>query len=393
MSKRSIQSCDQDENGIFDYHANSSDDEEEDQKLKADCAPDDEHSGTQWVFQGHLYIRTDNGTLFDPAPPLSSSVDNFPAAFQEIYFKNRPVNIECLQIFHDSSDLDRNYDTTRKCYLSQFRIRAYMQGKFVTRRYLENWLGDQREITWFKVDHILLHEDYCKDVSAHSQFQLLARFGYRAEFYVQSSSWYFKGCLTIDQASWIVMQDLEQVNATILACFKAESTIPYSEILIQLRAIYLTVHADIENLALEKSEHQVPIRGFLTGPQSKIAKYLTWLPSFLFKPICGSLRVDPRFRAAMLDMQSSAQTSKWIEVFTMGDLSRRARRKSDQVYNILNARNENTSSMTAVSRIGQCTSCAILQSSTRSFFIFMYRPCRILMQVPQALPHRYLSLQ
>lgn len=324
MSKRSLPSCDQDENGIFDYHANSSDDEEEDQKLKADCAPDDEHSGTQWVFQGHLYIRTDNGTLFDPAPPLSSSVDNFPAAFQEIYFKNRPVNIECLQIFHDSSDLDRIYDTTRKCYLSQFRIRAYMQGKFVTRRYLENWLGDQREITWFKVDHILLHEDYCKDVSAHSQFQLLARFGYRAEFYVQSSSWYFK---------------------------------------------------------------------FLTGPQSKIAKYLTWLPSFLFKPICGSLRVDPRFRAAMLDMQSSAQTSKWIEVFTMGDLTRRARRKSDQVYNILNARNENTSSMTAVSRIGQCTSCAILQSSTRSFFIFMYRPCRILMQVPQALPHRYLSLQ
>ena len=389
MAKRSLSSFDQDEYGVFDNPYPSSS-EGEDQEIEQEeeeetFGPNDE-SGAQWVFQGHLYLRTDNATLFDPAPSQSSSVDNFPATFQEIYFKNRPVHIDCLQIFHDPDDFDRIFDKKRKCFVSQFRVRAYMQGNVATRRQLENWLQDQDEVKWHKMNQTILQEDYCNDVSQCSEFKFLARFGKRTEIQIQSTSWYFTGCLDFDDASWIVMQDLDLVVPTILACFIAKSTIPYAEMLHQLRAIYLTVQADIENLALQDADPQVPIRGFLTGSQSKIARYREWLPSFSFKPICGGLRSDPRFQAAMEKMRSPEKTSKWIEVFTMGDLKRRIgpRRESDKVHNILNAHNE---------------SAMRLKSSTKSetlhpaYVDLMYRARRIPVRVSRSLPQRRRPLQ
>ena len=386
MAKRLASICDQQERDVFAYSSTSEDEDKEQEEEEETCAPDDE-SGTQWVFQGHLYLQTDNATLFDPAPLQSSSIYNFSAAFQEIYFKNRPVHIDCLQIFHDPDDFNRTYDKTRKCFVCRFLVRAYLQGKVAKRRQLENWLQDQEEVSWFKMNHITLHEDYCNDVSQFSEFKFLARFGKRTEIQIRSNAWYFKGCLDIDDASWIVMQEeLEQVVPTILACFIAKSTIPYAEMLRQLQATFLTVHADIENLALQDSDHQVPIRGFLAGSQSKIARYREWLPSFSFQPICGGLRSDPRFRAAVEKMRSPDQTSKWIEVFTMGGLQRkiRARRESDQVYNISNAHNE---------------SAMRLQSSTRSetlhpaYVDLMYRARRIPVRVSRSLPQRRRPLQ
>ena len=385
MAKRLASICDQQERDVFAYSSTSEDEDKEQEEEEETCAPDDE-SGTQWVFQGHLYLQTDNATFYDPAPPKSSSIDNFPAAFQEIYFKNRPVRIDCLQIFHDPDDFDRIFDNTRSCFVSQFLVRAYMQGKVATRRQLENWLQDQAEVKWFKMNHITLQEDYCNDVFHLSEFKRLARFGKRTEICMRSHAWYFKGCLDIDDSSWIVMQVLDHVVPTILACFKAKSTIPYADMLCQLEANFLTVHADIENLALQDSDHQVPIRGFLTGSQSTIARYREWLPSFSFQPICGGLRSDPRFRAAVEKMRSPDQTSKWIEVFTMGGLQRRirARRESDQVYNISNAHNE---------------SAMRLQSSTRSetlhpaYVDLMYRARRIPVRVSRSLPQRRRPLQ
>ena len=92
---------------VYSINPHPSSSEGEDQDIEQEegktCGPNDE-SGTEWVFQGHMYLRT-SATLFDPAPPQSSSIDNFPATFQEIYFKNRPVHIDCLQIFHDPDDL------------------------------------------------------------------------------------------------------------------------------------------------------------------------------------------------------------------------------------------------------------------------------------------------
>ena len=240
-----------------------------------------------------MYLRTDSAALFEQAPPKFSSIDNFAATFQEIYFKNRPVHIDCLQIFHDPDDFDRIFDKKRKCFVSQFRVRAYMQGNVATRRQLENWLQDQDEVKWHKMNQTILQEDYCNDVSQCSEFKFLARFGKRTEIQIQSTSWYFTGCLDFDDASWIVMQDLDLVVPTILACFIAKSTIPYAEMLHQLQAIYLTVQAGIENLALQNADPQVPIRGFLTGSQSKIARYREWLPSFSFKPICVGIAIGP----------------------------------------------------------------------------------------------------
>ena len=127
MSKRSISSCDQFEYDIFDSCAPSSE-EAEDIKIEADSAPNFEQSGTEWVFQGHLYLKTDNGTLFDQTCSLSSSVGNFLLTFQEIYFKNRP-HIECLQIFHDPDDLERSFDTTRKFSLSWYLCKSIHAGK------------------------------------------------------------------------------------------------------------------------------------------------------------------------------------------------------------------------------------------------------------------------
>ena len=88
----------------------------------------------------------------------------------------------------------------------------------------------------------------------------------------------------------------------------------------------------------------------------------------------------------MEKMRSPEKTSKWIEVFTMGDLKRRTgpRRESDKVHNILNAHNE---------------SAMRLKSSTKSETLhpahvdLMYRARRIPVRVSRSLPQRRRPLQ
>ena len=72
MAKRLASICDEHKRDVFDFPSCSEEEDEDiEQEEEETCAPDDE-SGTQWIFQGHLYLQTDNATFYDPAPPKSS---------------------------------------------------------------------------------------------------------------------------------------------------------------------------------------------------------------------------------------------------------------------------------------------------------------------------------
>ena len=74
MPKRSISSCDQDNRDVFEYNQTFSEEEEDQIEEEETCDPNDEQSGTEWVFQGHLYLKTDNGTLSLFSSLISSNI-------------------------------------------------------------------------------------------------------------------------------------------------------------------------------------------------------------------------------------------------------------------------------------------------------------------------------